>query len=328
MKIIHCSLWGDVEISEIALQIIDTPFFQRLHYVRQNGFAYKVFPTVTTSRFSHSIGVYHITKVLLTHISLVQPEKFMEIASKKELICIAGLIHDIGHGPFSHWFDQFLEKMGIHDEWSDHENRSIDIFKYMIRNYNIPILEPDVQFIIDIIQNKKRLWFFNIIKNQKIGIDTDKLDYLLRDCQSFGLPLKFDAMRIIKNTRIIENDICFCERIKNEIDNLFYIRNKMYNDIYYHKTIQKFDYAAKTLLDDKVILEIRDIILTKNVDKFLDLTDNYIFFKSNKKKLEDFDCRKWPTDAEFTYRQFHDSQIQLLRNINFYKRSIFKARPS
>lgn len=318
MKIIHCSLWGDIEVSDIALKIIDCPFFQRLHYIRQNGFAYKVFPTVSTTRFAHSLGVYHVTKMLLSSIKTRQPEVFQNIEGREELICIAGLIHDIGHGPFSHWFDQFLEKVGIEHRWSDHENRSVDIFRHVVETFGIPLDIEQVGFITKILSETSDLWYCNIIKNHKISIDTDKMDYLLRDCQAFGLHMKFDVHRIICNTRIIENDICFCDRIENEIENLFYIRNKMYSDIYFHKTIQKFDEMAILLIKD--VNEIKNIVTRMDFDRFLDLTDDYILSRADRKCLRDFDCRRWPAGFEICLRLFHDSQLQLLENVRFYRR--------
>ena len=108
-KNFRCSIWGEIEVSSLALSIIDTWEFQRLHYIKQTGLAYKVFPTATSSRFEHSIGVYHITKIMIEHL-----EKSVEDENKlnnreKELLCIVGLVHDIGHGPFSHLFDFLVE---------------------------------------------------------------------------------------------------------------------------------------------------------------------------------------------------------------------------
>ena len=68
VKNFRCSIWGDIEVSQLALSIIDTWEFQRLHYIKQTSLAYKVFPTATSSRFEHSLGVYHITKVIIEHL--------------------------------------------------------------------------------------------------------------------------------------------------------------------------------------------------------------------------------------------------------------------
>ena len=70
MKQFHCSIWGEIEVSDLALSIIDTFIFQRLHYIKQTGLAYKVFPNAIGTRFAHSLGVYHLTKTIINEIQL------------------------------------------------------------------------------------------------------------------------------------------------------------------------------------------------------------------------------------------------------------------
>ena len=81
MKVIHCNIWGDIELSDLAIKIIDTQEFQRLHHIKQTSCAYKVFPTAKTSRFEHSIGVYYLTGALLENLLSKQPF----IIEKKDL---------------------------------------------------------------------------------------------------------------------------------------------------------------------------------------------------------------------------------------------------
>ena len=70
MKHFRCSVWGEIKVSNLALSIIDTFELQRLHHIKTTGFAYKVFPCATSSRFEHSIGVYHVTKSIIDHVEL------------------------------------------------------------------------------------------------------------------------------------------------------------------------------------------------------------------------------------------------------------------
>lgn len=321
MKIIHCSLWGDIEVSDLAISIIDTAIFQRLHYIKQNGFAYKVFPTATTSRFSHSIGVYHITKCFLDFIQMKQPECIVKDTA--ELICIAGLCHDLGHGPYSHWFDQLMDTLYEHEhdkpEWAHHEKRSTDILRYIVTENNIEMTSEQVDFVCSMIVPSSNQWYNTIINNQCTGIDMDKIDYLLRDSQSFGLKMLFDPMRIIRNSRIIDNHWCFCERVRDEILTLFHIRNKMYKDIYYHPTIQKFDQCAIQLVhrDPEFILKVKSIIENKKIIDFQKLTDGFIFEMDLFAEMEK---RNWGAFTFQPLRIFNDKQIRLVENVKFYKR--------
>jgi len=323
MKIIHCALWGDIEISDLALSIIDTLHFQRLHYIRQTGFSYKIFPTATTTRFAHSIGVYHITKCLLDHLILKQPHLLEEIENKVELICIAGLCHDLGHGPFSHWFDVLVEKMGDEEnEWAHHEKRSTDIFRDLVIKNNVRLHTDQVNFICDLIENPKpqQHWYCNLINNPKSEIDLDKMDYLLRDCRACGLTMVFDPMRIIRNSLVIDNEWCFCDRIQDEIISLFQIRNRMYRDIYLHPTVQKFDqYMLQAILSNEMMIHpILTCLKTKNFEQFLKMDDSWILnslpFRSH------FETRQWNNFPEIILQEFKDKQLKLLENVRFYKR--------
>ena len=120
----------------LALSVIDTWEFQRMHYIRQTGFAYKVFSTATSSRFEHSIGVYHITRFILRSLEVSLPIEQRLSDRQKEIITITGLVHDLGHGPFSHLFDEFLKTKTSPKEQIaiTHEQRSCDIFRRIKKN--------------------------------------------------------------------------------------------------------------------------------------------------------------------------------------------------
>ena len=108
--------------------IIEHPYFQRLKDIKQLGLAYKVYENVIHSRFEHSIGVAYLCKLAISKL-----KKDNDFISEKLviLVTLAGLLHDIGHGPSSHLFDNILEKKIImmDEKMLDHENRSIKIFE-------------------------------------------------------------------------------------------------------------------------------------------------------------------------------------------------------
>ncbi|NDC55141.1 MAG: HD domain-containing protein [Planctomycetia bacterium] len=294
-KIIHCSVWGDIEISPLAKKIIDTPAFQRLHYIRQGGFAYKVFPSSNCSRFEHSIGVYHLVKLFVNTILQKQPEYAMTPRTI-ELLAIVGLIHDIGHGPFSHVFDRLLEcnfqemkKKNGKDEKKyesllTHEERCIWLFRYMIVKYDIPLSFPEIEFITEKIKNPSHYrWYDTLIHNPYSSFDLDKIDYLTRDSLHFGLKRSIDISRILQNCRVIkikeENRtvLCFCERIVDEIKFVFECRKQMYACIYKHPKIRFYE-DLFIFLGQKEEIGFFWKDLLEFPEKFINMNDSIVLY--------------------------------------------------
>lgn len=316
MKIIHCSVWGDMEFSDLAIQIIDTFHFQRLHYIKQTGFAYKVFPTATSSRFEHSLGVYHITRILFNEIRRKQPDVCPE-PRIQELVCLAGLIHDLGHGPFSHLFDHFLDSVcTTTNPWKTHEHRSIAVFRDMIIKYNIPLDSQEIEFITARIHDPPREnWYDTLVCNPYSSLDTDKMDYVIRDSLHFGMKFNTDINRIIQNARVIENRLCFCDRIRDEIDLFFQIRERMHRTIYRHPKIKYFEHH---------LLQFLPIYFKPNIGdmtQFLQFTDSSLLSLI---PLEDWihvETRRAIADINIASDDFQCQQWEKAKqNIKYFKR--------
>jgi len=101
VEIIRDPLWNNIRLDPLSFELIDTPAFQRLRYVRQLGLAFLVYPGATHSRFEHALGTYHLARRTLT---LFEDQEDYALIGRDEcmLIRIAALLHDIGHYPFSH----------------------------------------------------------------------------------------------------------------------------------------------------------------------------------------------------------------------------------
>jgi len=309
MKIIHDHLWGDIEVSDLAIQWIDTPAFQRLHYIKQTGFSYKVFPSATTTRFQHSLGVYHVIKIVLRALCEHQPELVLSSSvstpffdeRKRELLCIAGLLHDIGHGPYSHWFDSFLSERfpSLTIPWTCHEERSADVIRYIHKEHLIEMTDDEIQFVIDrILGVKCEQWYDRLVHNQETGIDCDKIDYVLRDSLNFGLSMKFDPHRIFQNTRVISNELSYCDRIQDEIMTLFLIRNKLHHHIYRHRKIVEFEnqFSNGIRTNAKFCHLLETIAKNQDMELFLSLHDySLLTFVSNWSMIE---CRQKDNSTE------------------------------
>jgi HD superfamily phosphohydrolase len=325
MKIIRDNIWGDIPVSDTALRWIDTVEFQRLHSIRQTGLAYKVFPTATTTRFVHSLGVYHILKILLGSIQHHQPLVMEDLSPEKmEWICLAGLLHDIGHGPFSHLFDDYLRMNGVVGRWSTHEKRAIDMIALMNRKYAI-MTEEAVQFIQAMIDpsasSLETKWYSHLIHNPISAVDADKMDYLVRDNQQFGLCMSVDVMRILQNCRVVGDTLCFRDKVQDELWNLFLIRHRLHSTIYRHPRISKFEKELQCVLimmeDDE---HFKKAIHQHDLDAFLRWTDAYILFHADPVKLLEFHTRTSRLMNTKERTMYCDDQFTKLNNLWFYHR--------
>ena len=314
MKHIRDSIWGEIILSDLAVSIVDTRHFQRLHHIRQTGAAYKVFPSANTSRFEHSIGVYHVTKEIIEN--LIRQSQNIDISErKKDLIGIIGLVHDLGHGPFSHLFDEWIVQSESCIPFS-HEERSCWLFKDLVSQYKIDIHPDEVEWICQRIHSPPKIdWYDTLICNPYSSFDTDKIDYLIRDSAHFGISHAIDINRIVKNMKIVENQICFCDRIQDEVITFFEQREKMYSKIYRHPTVVKIQ---------KFLLKhfFSNIPPIKTIDAFLKLSDYSILTKMSGNSLSLFEERRLKDfDEDFQLSPFLDIQKKVaFRNILFYNR--------
>jgi len=264
MKIFD-SIHGYIDIDPLAKKIIDTIEFQRLRDIKQLGLCYYVFPGASHNRFEHSIGVYYLSK------------KYMEILGREyfndkqfKLISIAALIHDIGHGPFSHLFDELTN--------SNHEERSIDIFSKMNDKYDLSLSPDDLEFIHKVIYPTKECnhYLYQIVSNVN-GIDVDRMDYIMRDIKMIGLNYGIEYQKIMKSSKIIDNNIKYSITAETSIDDYYRTRYILYKDIYNHKTVRSIEYMLKNALNKSNEMNHIIEIINKNLlDEFILITDNFI----------------------------------------------------
>ncbi len=220
-KIINDSIFGSIRLSKLASRIIDTREFQRLNGVKQLGLTYLVFPGANHTRFEHSMGTYFLSDQLARKLHMNDEQI--------EVISLSGLLHDIGHPPFSHSAEEaMIKKYGI-----DHLNATLKIIEGEFGGQISEILSDDIkERIVGILRGKAGVES-KIISGHG---DMDQLDYLSRDSKYTGVALGVvDITRIINTMLIRDDELCIDEKGLPAMEGLMIARMLMYKSVYRHR---------------------------------------------------------------------------------------------
>ncbi|MCS7103342.1 MAG: HD domain-containing protein, partial [Candidatus Korarchaeum sp.] len=213
---------GYLRISPEELTLIDSFPLQRLRRIKQLPGSDYVYPGAVNTRFEHSLGVMHLAGMM--------GESLRGERETIELLRLAGLLHDIGHGPFSHSFENILmESFGIsHEEMTSVVIRKTEISDLLGRMGFHP---SDVVELIRGMHHERSL--SKVINS---SIDSDKMDYIVRDSYHTGAGYSVDIHRIASNAVESNGDLAINIRALEAIESLFMARLLSYRTIYYHKT--------------------------------------------------------------------------------------------
>ncbi|OPY37398.1 MAG: deoxyguanosinetriphosphate triphosphohydrolase-like protein [Methanoregula sp. PtaU1.Bin051] len=216
LKIIKDPVHGYVEVEEYALDLLDSPALQRLRYIRQLGFSYLVYPGANHTRFEHSLGTMYLADTAC--------RKFGFSDEERKLVSAAALLHDIGHGPFSHASEPLLEEYlhRTHDDISEivHDRAGSILLRHGI----------DPEEVRSIVRGQHPL--AGIIHGE---LDVDRMDYLLRDAYYTGAPYgTVDAQRLIRHMIRTDEGFVLDENGINAAESLLIARTLMRPTVYYH----------------------------------------------------------------------------------------------
>lgn len=287
-KTIRDPVHGDIFIPNEFLQIIDTPEFQRLRRIHQLSVAYMAFPGADHTRFSHSIGTFYIMRKIINHFTPILHDMNLSINEREiNLALAAALLHDVGHGPFSHSFETSLpNKNGSHEDWTAKIITSKDsqINKVLVQNFGDDF-PKDVADLIKKNRQAKHKSFgeeesetidlsFIISSLISSQIDADRMDYLLRDSYYTGVSLgRIDISRIISSMMItVYKDkfcVCILEKYLSDIEEYLLTRYQMYREIYYHDFKCEMEIIIKKIFSRVLELYNKNLLSDNDFPKWL-----------------------------------------------------------
>lgn len=221
-KIINDPLHGFISVeSELVMEIISHPWFQRLRHIRQLGMADVVYPGAVHTRFQHALGAYHL---MGEAVQTLRSKGIAISEEESEAVCIAILLHDIGHGPLSHALEETLLP-GI-----KHESLTYRFLLSLNATFGGK-LSLALQMFRD---GYRRRFFHQLISGQ---IDIDRLDYLERDSFYTGVREGITGVeRIIAMLNVVKDKLVVEEKAIYSLENFVTARRLMYWQVYLHKT--------------------------------------------------------------------------------------------
>lgn len=253
-------LYGYVAITPLEKDIIDTRVVQRLRRLRQLAGTEFVYPGANHTRFEHSVGAMHLAGLMAENIT--------EDETEIQALRLAGLLHDVGHGPFSHIFEEILAKKG-----QNHE----DITTWLVKNSELSDIIRDgglnpndlSRLAIGKLEKKGRLFLNQVIRS---SVDVDKLDYIVRDSFHTGAEYgNVDVFRLIYTTEPFQRNLAVNTTALTTLESFLIARVLSFRSIYYHRVcrgIQRMLADALKLADEELGLSEFD-----KPEEYLDMDD-------------------------------------------------------
>ncbi len=278
-----------IRVYDHELKIIDNPIFQRLRRIRQLSGAHLTYPAAQHTRFEHSLGVMHIASQAGKSLN----EKEILKSDDIDLLRLAGLLHDIGHGPFSHLFEEIIQqKKFSHEDFGKEIILKSEIGDILSKN------GYDKKLVTKIAFGDSKLQYMNEIISG--ALSADMMDYLLRDGYFTGAEYaQIDHKRITQSLDVHKKKLALERSALYSFESMMHSRYQMFKAVYFHKTVR----SAEVMLLEALRLSDDEFGFTSfNIKEFVKLTDEYVLStlissKSSKLKrarqfAEDYQNRK------------------------------------
>ncbi len=316
-KIINDPVFGFIRIPKgLLYKLLCHPYLYRLSRIKQLGLANLVFPGAQHTRFQHSVGAYHLTCLAIN--SLVRKGQFI-FDSEEEAVCSAILLHDIGHGPFSH----VLEHSLIQD--LSHEDISLIIMERLNEEF-----KGELSLAIKIFKNEYPKKFLHQLVSSQL--DMDRLDYLRRDSFFTGVTEgNIGSSRIIDMLNVVDDHLVVEKKGIYSIENYLVSRRLMYWQVYLHKTAVAAEQMLINALKRAKYLALQNVAVfaSPSLEYFLKNTINKNTFSNDRNILEHFmrldDYDIWCSLKVWTT---HSDKILSILSTNIINRNIFKVEIS
>lgn len=256
-KIINDPVYGFISIpTELIFDLIEHPYFQRLRYIKQVGMTHLVYPGALHTRFHHALGAMHLMGLAIETLR----NKGQEISpEEEEAVTIAILLHDIGHGPFSHALEESIV------ENISHEDISTMIMQRLNLQFN-----GRLSMAINIFEgNYPHQFLHQLVSSQ---LDMDRMDYLNRDSFFTGVSEGvISSDRIIKMLNVVDDHIVVEEKGIYSIEKFLIARRLMYWQVYLHKTVIAAEQTLVKILKRSRELAVKgeEVFTTPALSKFL-----------------------------------------------------------
>ncbi|MGI0008761.1 MAG: HD domain-containing protein [Nitrosopumilaceae archaeon] len=256
-----------IRIYEPEIKVIDTAVFQRLRRIRQLAGAHLVYPSAQHSRFEHSLGVMHIAG----QAAEVLKDKGFLNSDDVANLRLGGLLHDVGHGPFSHLFEEVLQKKKkiTHEEIGKKLILQTEIGDFLSQS------GFDKKFLTQLAFGNSKHQFMNEIISG--GLSADMMDYLPRDGYFTGAEhAKIDFKRIVQSLGVYEKKLSLDRSALYSFESMMISRYQMFKAVYFHKTVR----SAEVMLLESMSLADNELEFTSyDLDKYIQLTDEFVITK-------------------------------------------------
>ena len=252
-----------IRVYDDELSIIDNPIFQRLRRIRQLSGAHLTYPAAQHTRFEHSLGVMHIASQAGNALN----EKEILKSDDIEILRLSGLLHDIGHGPFSHLFEEIIQERKIsHEDFGKEIILKSEIGDMLSKNGHDKKLVAQIAF-----GNSKFQYLNEIVSG---ALSADMMDYLLRDGYFTGAEhAKIDHKRITQSLDVHKKKLALERSALYSFESMMHSRYQMFKAVYFHKTVR----AAEVMLLEALRLSDDEFgFTTFNLNEFVKLTDEYV----------------------------------------------------
>ena len=249
MEVIRDPIWQNIWIEPLALRLVDTSAFQRLRRIKQLGLAHLVYPGAVHTRFDHALGVYHLASRALS--LLEQSGELARVSERdRSIVKLAGLLHDIGHYPFSHALEELVP--------IDHEELAGKF-----------LADPEVAGALEELGPETIAEIHNLILGRSTSplqglvsgsLDLDKLEYLKRDAIFCGVPYgEIDVDRLLASLRVLTDpetgnvEIGVATQGVAALESLLFAKYQMFRNVYWHHGVRAATVTFQRLSRDALL---------------------------------------------------------------------------